>query len=185
MSRKLTVLLGSPRKNGNSEQLAAALSKGASEAGYSVKTVRLFGMNLTGCIDCRKCWTGGSHCFLKDGMQDVYAALDDADVIAFASPLYFYSWSTYIKPVWDRLVSYYMPNSKVDMRGRRAILLSAASDTVPSCFDGLRKSFELACAFCRWEVAGEICAHGIHAAGEIAEKGQSWLKQAEELGKHL
>lgn len=185
MPRKLTVLLGSPRKNGNSEQLAAALSKGAASAGYSVQTVRLYGMSLTGCIDCRKCWLGGSHCFLKDGMQDVYTALDDADVIAFASPLYFYSWSTYIKPVWDRLVTYYMPNSRVDMKGRRAVLLSAASDTDPSCFDGLRKSFELACGFCQWTAAGEICAPGIQAVGDITEKGQAWLKQAEDLGKNL
>jgi len=185
MPGKLTVLLGSPRKNGNSEQLAAALREGAADAGYTVKTMRLYGMKLTGCIDCRKCWVGGSHCFLKDGMQDVYAALDDADVIAFATPLYFYSWSTHIKPAWDRLLPYYMPNSKVDMAGRRAILLATAGDEEAACFDGLRKSFELACGFCKWQNAGEICAHGLHEAGVIAEKGQGWLKAAKTLGKSL
>lgn len=185
MSKKLTVLLGSPRKEGNSERLAAALAKGAAGAGYAVETVRLYGMKLTGCIDCRKCWTNGSHCFLKDDMQEVYAALDAADVIAFASPLYFYSWSTYMKPAWDRLIPYYMPNSKVDMKGRRVILLSTAGDSDPACFDGLKKSFELACGYCKWNVAGQICAHGVHGAGEIAENGGDWLRQAEELGKSL
>lgn len=185
MPKKLAVLLGSPRKDGNSERLAAALSKGASEAGYSVETIRLYGMKLTGCIDCRRCWTSGSHCFLKDDMQEVYAALDDADVIAFATPLYFYSWSTYIKPAWDRLVTYYMPNSKVDMKGRRAVLLATAADTDDECFDGLKKSFQLACNFCQWNVASEICAGGIQGAGEIAEKGREWLMRAEELGKSL
>lgn len=185
MSKNLTVLLGSPRKGGNSEQLAAAFAKGASEAGYTVKTMRLNGMRLMGCIDCRKCWSNGTHCFLNDDMKDVYAALDDADVIAFASPLYFYSWSTHIKPAWDRLLPYYAPNSRVDMKGRRAVLLSCAGDTDPACFDGLKKSFELACGYCEWDIAGEIFALDLYAPGEIAQKGQSWLNQAKELGASL
>jgi multimeric flavodoxin WrbA len=182
--KKIAVLLGSPRKNGNSEQLAAALAKGAVNSGYRVQTLRLHGMKLGGCIDCRRCWTNGSHCFLHDDMSDVYHALDDANVIVFAAPLYFYSWPAQIKPVWDRLLPYYMPNSKVDMKGRTAVLLSTAGDSSDSCFGGLRKSFELCCAYCKWEIAGEICAADVYGAGEIASKGD-WLARAEALGSRL
>ncbi|MDR1885676.1 MAG: flavodoxin family protein [Synergistaceae bacterium] len=184
MSRKITVILGSPRRDGNSERLAAALVRGASEVGYKAQYVRMHGLKVGGCIDCRRCWSNGTHCFLNDDMKEVYAALDTSDVIVFASPLYFYSWAAQIKPIWDRLLPYFHPNSKVDVRGRVAVLLSTAGDKDAKCFGGLKKSFELACAYCGWRIAGEILAHGVYGAGEISEKGD-WLKRAEDLGKKL
>lgn len=184
LPKKIAILLGSPRKNGNSEQMAIALAKGAAEAGYTAQTVRLHGLKLSGCIDCRRCWQNGTHCFLNDDMKEVYAAIDDAEVIVFASPLYFYSWSAQIKPVWDRLLPYYAENSKVDVRGRRSVLLATAGDTEPGCFEGLKKSYELACGYCKWDNAGTILAYDVYTSGEIAAKGD-WLAQAEQLGKKL
>lgn len=184
MPGKIAVILGSPRKNGNSEQLAAALSKGAAERGYETQTVRMHGKKINGCMDCRRCWTDGAHCFIKDDMASVYEALDSSDVFVFATPLYFYSWSTQIKPVWDRLIPYYMPNAKVDVKGRRAVLLATAGDTDAGCFAGLKKSFELACGFCKWKIAGTLCAFDVYTAGEIARKGD-WLEKAEALGRTL
>jgi multimeric flavodoxin WrbA len=184
MSAKITVLLGSPRRNGNSEQLASAFAKGASSAGCAVQTFRAHGLKIGGCIDCKRCWTNGTHCFLHDDMSEIYGALDDSDVITFAVPLYFFSWPAQIKPVWDRLIPYYRPGSKVDLRGRRAVLLAAAGDKTESSFDGLRKSFELVCAYCKWEIAGEICAPDVHDVGDIAKKGD-WLSKAEALGESL
>jgi multimeric flavodoxin WrbA len=184
MSQKITVILGSPRRDGNSARLAAALASGASEVGYKARNIRLHGLKIGGCIDCKRCWSNGTHCFLNDDMKEVYAELDDADVIVFASPLYFYSWTAQIKQVWDRLLPYLCENSKVDLRGRRVILLATAGDGDKRCFDGLRKSFELTCSHCGLRIAGEICAHGVHGAGEISEKG-GWLARAEELGRSL
>ena len=184
MSRKMLVLLGSPRKNGNSELMAQSLVKGAEENGYKAQTIRLNGMKIGGCIDCRRCWSNGSHCFLNDDMKEVYAALDDADVIVFASPLYFYSWCAQIKPIWDRLLPYFSKNSKVDVKGRRTVLLATAGDDTDSSFDGLRKCYELACQYCGWKIEGMICATDVYPAGEIKDKGD-WLQQAEKLGKSL
>lgn len=184
ISRNIAVLLGSPRRDGNSERLATAFAHGASEAGYKVTTLRMTGLKVGGCIDCRRCWSNGKHCFINDDMQTVYEALDDASTIVFATPLYFYSWSTQIKPVWDRLLPYFSENSKVDIRGRRAVLLATAGDDDSACFDGLKKSFELACGFCKWDIAGTICATDVYKAGEISEKGD-WLQRAEALGRSM
>ncbi|MDR3331355.1 MAG: flavodoxin family protein [Synergistaceae bacterium] len=184
MSQKITVILGSPRRNGNSERLAAALLKGAAEADYKAQTIRMHGLKVGGCIDCRRCWSNGTHCFLNDDMKDVYAAIDDAAVIIFASPLYFFSWTSQIKPVWDRLLPYFHPNSKVDVRGRRVILLATAGDTDKRCFDGMKKSFHLSCQYCEWTIAGEVYAYDVHDTGAISKKGD-WLTRAEEIGKSL
>ena len=182
MSRKMAVILGSPRKNGNSEKLAEALVKAAPD--YKATTVRMHGLKVGGCIDCRRCWSNGAHCFLNDDMKEVYAALDDADVIVFATPLYFYSWSAQIKVVWDRLLPYFHENSKVSIKGRKVVLLATAGDTEESCFDGLKKSFELASGYCGWEIAGTLCVPDVYPVGAIDAKADA-LKKAEELGKSL
>jgi multimeric flavodoxin WrbA len=184
MKKKMTVLLGSPRRNGNSETLAASFSKGASKTGYKPATIRINGLRISGCMDCRRCWANRSHCFLNDDMKEVYAAIDKSDVIVFATPLYFYSWSAQIKPVWDRLLPYFSPNAKENLKGRRAVLIASAGDKSESCFDGLKKSFELACFFAKWDIAGELLVPGVHEADAVSGN-EELLLRAFELGKNL
>jgi hypothetical protein len=117
-------------------------------------------------------------------MRSVHEAIDAAHVIAFVSPLYFFSWTSQIKAVTDRLYPYCSPNSKVDISGRRAVLLAAAGDDDESVYGGMKLSFELMCGYCRWEIAGEILALGAGAAGEIANRGD-WLERALNLGRGL
>jgi multimeric flavodoxin WrbA len=183
MSPKITTLLGSPRRNGNSETLALSFADGAAEAGLKTHSIWINGLKIGGCLDCRRCWSNGTHCFLKDDMRDVYASLDDSDVIVFATPLYFYSWSSQIKPVWDRLLPYFSPNAKISLSGRKAVLLATAEDEAPA-FGGLSKSFELACNFAELKIAGEVMVPGVREAGDVSQK-QEWLNRAFELGKSL
>ena len=100
----LTLLLGSPRIGGNTEKLADALAEGAKVKGYEIRKVHLAALTLKGCTDCRKCWSTGKPCIQNDDMDKVYPDIEAGTVIAFVSPLYFYSWSSQIKPVWDRLL---------------------------------------------------------------------------------
>lgn len=182
--KRLLLLLGSPRRGGNTDTLAQTLGESAQEAGYSVHTVHLAGMNLKGCIDCRKCWTTGTPCIQRDDMEQVYAELIPASVVAFASPLYFYSWSSQIKPVWDRLIPFYSPASPHDFKGKGAVLLSAAGDTETAAFDGLKLSFKHSTNYLGWRILGEICAVDVYPMGEVAKKGE-WLEKARTLGNNL
>lgn len=181
----VTILLGSPRKGGNTEALAEALAKGAEENGCEVRRVRLQGKKLNGCLDCRCCWTAGEPCVQKDDMGEVHEAIADADVIVLASPLYFYSWSTQIKPVWDRLLPFFSEKSKIDVRRKKAVLISAAGDADAKCFDGLKESFRLACGYTKWDIAGEIYAPGMYPKDAVAAGGEKYIKEAYELGKRL
>ena len=181
----LTLLLGSPRIGGNTEKLADALAEGAIEKGYEVKKVHLAALTLKGCLDCRKCWSTGKPCIQNDDMDQVYPEIEEASVIAFVSPLYFYSWTSQIKPVWDRLLPYYMPGALRTTPSKKAILLAAAGDKEESVFDGMRASFKLATNFLGWEVLGEICAPDIYSRGDIEAKGVSYIKMAQDLGLTL
>lgn len=181
----LTILLGSPRVNGNTEKLADALAKGAEKNGWEIRKVRLAAMNIRGCMDCRRCWSAGRPCVQDDDMDKVYQDIDAAAAIAFVSPVYFYSWSTQIKPAWDRLLPYGAPGARHSLKDKKAILLTAAADDSDDIFNGVTESFRHSSAFIGWEAAGEILARGVFDKGEIDTKGAAWLKMAEELGSGL
>ena len=184
MPKKITILLGSPRRNGNSDTLAASFAKGAAESGYKAVSIRINGLKIGGCIDCRRCWSNRAHCFLNDDMKDVYAEIDNSDVLAFVTPLYFYSWSSQIKPVWDRLLPYFHPKSTIEIKSRRTVIIATAGDKDESCFSGLMKSFELSCAFAKWDIAGVLLATGLYELG-AAKSDKELQKRAFEMGKNL
>lgn len=181
----LTILLGSPRAGGNTEKMADALAKGAEENGWETRKVRLAAMNIKGCLDCRGCWSTGKPCVQNDDMDKIYPDIDAASAIAFVSPVYFYSWSSQIKPVWDRLLPYGSPDSPRTIKDKKAILLTAAADDADDIFAGVTESFRHSSAFIGWEIAGEILAKGVFGKGEIETKGTVWLERAEKLGGSL
>ncbi|MDE6901231.1 MAG: flavodoxin family protein, partial [Lachnospiraceae bacterium] len=73
MSKRIVILNGSPRKNGNTSALTAAFAKGAEEAGNQVTEFHLSGMKINGCIGC---WQGGKDaghpCSQRDDMEKIY-----------------------------------------------------------------------------------------------------------------
>jgi len=181
----LTLLLGSPRIGGNSEKLADALAEGAKEKGYEIRKVHLATLDIKGCTDCRKCWSTGKPCVQNDDMDKVYPEIEAASVVAFVSPLYFYSWSSQIKPAWDRLIPYYMPGALRTVPAKKAILLAAAGDSNASAFDGMTASFKHSTEFLGWEVLGQICVNDVYVRGDMETKGKKWLEEAKALGRSL
>ena len=85
---KITVLLGSPRRKGNSETLAQAVVKPIEQAGGTVEYIRLNDLSLRPCQGCGGCDKTG-NCVIEDDMCDIYATVDDADRILLVSPVYF------------------------------------------------------------------------------------------------
>ena len=89
MTKKIIILNGSPRKNGNTSALTAQFKKGAEETGHVVTEFHLGSMKIGGCLGC---WHGGkdtdSPCVQKDDMMKIYPVYREADVVVLASPLY-------------------------------------------------------------------------------------------------
>ena len=177
----LTLLLGSPRIGGNTEKIADALAEGAAEKGYEARKVHLAALTLKGCLDCRKCWSTGKPCIQNDDMDQVYPEIEDASVIAFVSPLYFYSWSSQIKPVWDRLLPYYMPGALRTTPSKKAKLLAAAGDTEErvfdeACFVQARNNFlDGKC----WEICAPSFTQG------VSKQRDNYIKWPQDLGLTL
>lgn len=106
MGKNVLVLSSSPRKNGNSDILCNQFVKGAEESGHNVKKVYVSDMKINFCTGCGSCNSTGK-CVQNDDMTEMYEKLQKADVIVFATPVYFYSMAAQLKVFIDRLAPVY------------------------------------------------------------------------------
>ena len=100
--KKILVLTASARKGGNTDLLCDEFIRGAESMGHSVEKMYVAFMQVNGCIGCRACQSNGGHCVQKDDMALIYEKIKEADVIVFASPVYFYSFNSQLKAMMDR-----------------------------------------------------------------------------------
>ena len=119
-------IAGSPRRNGNTDLLLAELLKGAAGKGAEIKTIYLNNLKMVGCQHCDACLKEGK-CRIQDDMQQVYAELEQADVIVLASPVQFSGPPAAVKAMIDRCQCLW---------ARKYVL-----NTAPLCRERKRKGF--------------------------------------------
>lgn len=132
MSKKITVLNGSPRPNGNTAALINAFTKGAEGAGNKVTVFQLDSMVVNG---CKGCFGGGkdpdSPCIQKDDMKEVYKAYKEADVVVLASPLYYYNFTGQLLTALNRLFAVAECDANYRNPTKNCALLMAADEEYP------------------------------------------------------
>lgn len=99
--KKVLIVLDGGRARGNTAQLAEAFAKGTQSAGHEVETISLAKTEVRGCIGCNAC-RYGKPCVQKDGFCELVPKIKSADLIVFASPLYFWTISAKIKAFIER-----------------------------------------------------------------------------------
>jgi multimeric flavodoxin WrbA len=105
MPKKAIILIGSPRKGGNTDRLCDEFIRGARESGHIAHKVYLKDKTIGHCLGCFACRAGDGGCVQNDDMGEVYEGMKAADVIVYASPVYFYTWTSLMKTVVDRTVA--------------------------------------------------------------------------------
>jgi len=183
-ARKVVVLLGSPRPDGNSSILAGRIAGGAKAAGAQVQSFRLHDMKIGPCRGCNACQRPGSRgCLIDDDMQRLYPALKAADAVVIATPIYWFTMSAQTKLVMDRC---YAPvRGKNVWAGKRVALAMAYADADPvssGCVNAIR-TFEDAFAFAGAEIVGMVYGQA-GEAGEI-RSNRALLRLAKQLGREL
>ena len=165
MSKNVLVISTSPRKNSNSESLATAFAKGALEAGNTVEQISLRGKDIKFCIGCLTC-VKTLRCVISDDTEEIRQKMLKADVIAFATPIYYYEMSGQMKTLLDRSNPLY----KSDYAFRDIYLLSSAADDGPEvperAITGLGGWIE---CFEKARFAGSVFMGGVDAPGEKPE----------------
>ena len=89
MSKKVLIISTSLRQRSNSDALAETFAVGAREAGHQVEKISLTGRNIGFCQGCLACLKTG-RCVLKDDAPAITEKIHDADVLVFATPIYYY-----------------------------------------------------------------------------------------------
>ena len=177
MSKKVLIISTSPRKGGNSDTLAEEFARGVREAGHEVEKIGLWDKTIGFCRGCLACQKTG-HCVIHDDADIVAQKMLTADVIVFATPIYYYEMSGQMKTMLDRGNPLYSS----DYAFREIYLLATAADTDESAMDGAIKGLEgwIAC-FGKAQLAGTVFGGGADAIGTI--EGNPALSKAYKMGK--
>ncbi|MDO4798863.1 MAG: flavodoxin family protein [Coriobacteriales bacterium] len=132
----IVILNGSPRPKGNTAAMVAAYREGAQSAGHAVTVFDVCRMDIAGCLACEYCHTKAPRqCVQNDDMQKIYPALDDADMIVLASPVYYHGLSGQLACAIHRIYAPGYPRKLA----KAALLLSSGSKGV---YDGAIYSYQ-------------------------------------------
>ncbi len=183
--KQVLVLLGSPRKKGNSTSLAAQIIKGAESTGAAVETIYLHGKNIAACQACYACQKPDSKgCAIDDEMQPIYRRLIEADCWVIASPVYWFTMSAQTKLFLDRCFA--LPAYRKDaFAGKRIAVAMSYGDADPfasGCVNALR-TFQDACRYTGAKLVGMVYGSA-EKPGEI-KSNLALMQAAEALGKKL
>ena len=172
MSKRILVISTSLREKSNSQALGDAFAAGAREAGHQVEQISLRGRSIAFCMGCLACQSAG-QCVIAEKMGR-------AEVIAFATPIYYYEMSGQMKTLLDRANALFAS----DYAFRDIYLLTAAAeedDQVParaeSGLTGWIDCFEKA------RLAGTVFAGGVNGPGETV--GHPALERARAMGRQV
>lgn len=100
---KTLVFFGAARQKGHTKQMLDLFLENLEG---EVEIIDAYRTEVEPCKDCRYCWHK-KGCSIKDGMQDIYQKIEEADNIVFASPIYFHSITGELKTLIDRLQVYW------------------------------------------------------------------------------
>ena len=183
--KKVVILLGSPRKNGNSAVLAREIARGAESQGAQVESFYLQDMKIAPCSACEACHRPGAKgCVIKDDMQAIYPKLLAADAIVFASPIYWFTVSAQLKLAMDRCYALNREEGHA-FAGKRMGLAFAYGGEDPfdsGCTNAIR-TFQDAFHFIGAPIVGMVYASA-GGEGEIASN-KKVMAEALDLGRKL
>ena len=159
--KKVIVISTSLRRGSNSDMLADQFIEGAKAVGNDVEKISLVGKTIQFCKGCFGCQKLG-RCVINDDVNDIMEKVLKADVICWATPIYYYEMSGQMKTLIDRLNGMY----EQDYQFRAEAGLTGWLDCYPKS-----------------RLAGTLFCGGVNGAREI--EGNPKLHVAYELGKRL
>lgn len=177
--KKVIVISTSLRHGSNSDMLADKFVEGARSAGNDVEKISLADKEVHFCKGCLACQKLGK-CVINDDVNDIMAKVLDADVVAWATPIYYYEMSGQMKTLIDRMNAMY----PLDYKFRDVYLLTTAAEaeeeTPKRAEAGLSGWID---CYPKSRLAGTLFCGGVASPREI--EGNAKLRKAFELGAKI
>lgn len=174
----ILVLTGSPRKEGNSNFLASEFIRGAEESGHKVHRFDAALKEVHPCMACNACGMDGP-CVIKDDFEEVRQQIVPADMVVFATPMYYFGISAQLKAVIDR---FYALNGQIHVPKKAALLMTYANSAKSQAMP-IENHYDVLLDYLGWSDAGRVIAPGVWPQGAI--RHTQFPQQAYELGKSV
>lgn len=177
--KKVIVISTSMRVGSNSDMLADKFTEGALHAGHDVEKISLSGKNISFCRGCLACQKLG-RCVIDDDANGIMQKVLNADVVVWATPIYYYEMSGQMKVMIDRMNAMY----PLDYKFRDVYLLTTAAENEPEvpkrAESGLTGWTD---CYPKCRLAGTLFCGGVDAPHAI--EGNEKLQTAYEMGLHV
>lgn len=185
---KVLGIMGSPRRQGNTELLLDKALEGAREEGAEVQKVLVSKLKISPCLEIYACLKDG-NCAIKDDMQSLYKKLLEADHIIFASPIFFYGVTSQAKAVIDRCQAlwvrrYVLGMGKGDKRVRKGVFISVGATRGKKLFDGTVLTVKYFFDAVGVKYSNDLLVRGVDDKAQIKEHPAT-LEDAFRLGQEL
>lgn len=183
------IILGSPRKNGNSETLALSVASGIKQhPDATVEFIRLNDLHISPCQGCGGC-NKTSTCVIEDDMTALYQKVDDCDHLILVSPIYFYALSAQCKTFIDRFQARWARKYLLGVRfrqgeQRQGTLLATAATEGKKVFDCALLTARTFFDALDLEFGGSLLVRGVDQRGAMQKQTQI-LDQAVALGREI
>ena len=165
--KKFLILNGSPRKNGYTAALIKAFMKGAKESGNEIREDYIHGLDVKFCIGCDSCMRTHAGCVQKDeGMAKIYEDLSWADVIVFACPEYWGTFTAELKNVIDRMFAWFNKNGMFETKRDCVLLMTARGDDYSMALD----QYGIFIKYLGWKDLGTVLGRGKETEAETLGK---------------
>lgn len=181
--KRILAIVGSPRRDGNTNILVSQMAEGASGIGAIVDTILLGDLQINECDGCHRCWQG-KDCSKNDDMCEVYPKIIQSDVIIFGTPVYWYGPSGLMKMFVDRFVYFNCPENRAKIRGKKAVIAVVFEEENPKTARLVVEFFEKSLAYLEMELIGKVIVPGVSRKGDVLRK-QVYMQQASKLGKSM
>ncbi len=182
--KKIVILLGSPRKKGNSTILAEHIAAGARGAGAEVESLFIYGMDIRPCMACWKCQNPESKgCAIQDDMQKIFPRLIEADAWVIATPVHWFNMSAQTKLWMDRCFALARYGNNPFRKKIGIAITYGDTDPVKSGAVNAIRCFQDSFAYVGASITGMVYGSATEA-GEISSN-TGLLAEAEELGRKL
>ncbi len=167
MSKKIVVITGSPRRNGNSFAMTDAFIEAAERKGHTVTRFDAAMMNVGGCRACETCFKKGKAGSFDDDFNVIAPAILEADAVVFTMPVYWYTVPAQIKCVIDKMYSFVVGGK--DIAGKECALVACCEENDMAVMDGVRFAVERSAASVKWDMVGEVLVPGVFGVGDIGK----------------
>ncbi|HBI14200.1 MAG TPA: flavodoxin [Desulfobulbaceae bacterium] len=185
---KVLVILGSPRKGGNTEILADRVVEGMKDGSADVELIRLADYRISPCLACGGCEKTGC-CVIQDDMQKLYPRIDSADRLILVSPIYFYGVTAFLKAFIDRCQAlwsrkYLLRQPRQGGVPRIGYLVSAAATKGEKIFDGAILTAKYGLDAMDFKYGGALLVKGVDRKGAVNDMADE-LERARQFGRNI